>query len=100
MVDYIQAWQCIGCGRIEAPQTCIGVCRDKKIFVVGKETHESALEDAARLRALLTATVSRLARFVLSVPREQQYERAYVALQEEVKRLIAELSIETQAPLA
>jgi hypothetical protein len=35
MGDYIQAWQCIGCGRIEAPQTCVGVCRDRKILRVG-----------------------------------------------------------------
>ena len=24
-IHYVAAWQCIGCGKIEAPQTCIGV---------------------------------------------------------------------------
>jgi hypothetical protein len=24
MNDYVKAWQCIGCGKIETPQTCIG----------------------------------------------------------------------------
>jgi len=27
-VARLNAWQCIGCGKIEAPQNCIGVCRD------------------------------------------------------------------------
>ena len=24
-IHYVAAWQCMGCGKIEAPQTCIGV---------------------------------------------------------------------------
>ena len=36
MAEYIQAWQCIGCGKIEAPQLCIGVCRDRKVLFIGK----------------------------------------------------------------
>jgi hypothetical protein len=35
MTDYVKAWQCIGCGKIEAPQTCIGVCQS--IFQVNHE---------------------------------------------------------------
>jgi hypothetical protein len=31
MKDYVKAWQCIGCGKIEAPQACIGVCQDRKV---------------------------------------------------------------------
>jgi len=27
MSDPVKAWQCIGCGSIEAPQTGIGVCQ-------------------------------------------------------------------------
>ena len=27
-VDIVTVWQCIGCGRIEAPQPGIGVCQD------------------------------------------------------------------------
>ena len=38
MIDTIDAWQCIGCGKIEAPQTCIGVCRDRKVYFIGKRT--------------------------------------------------------------
>jgi hypothetical protein len=26
MSERIKVWQCIGCGRIDSPQNCIGVC--------------------------------------------------------------------------
>ena len=34
MNDYAKAWQCIGCGRIEAPQPCLGICEDRKVEFV------------------------------------------------------------------
>jgi hypothetical protein len=43
MNDYVKAWQCIGCGKIEAPQTCIGVCQDRKVEFVYADEHEEAL---------------------------------------------------------
>jgi hypothetical protein len=27
--ERIKAWQCIGCGRIEGAQPCIGICEDR-----------------------------------------------------------------------
>ncbi len=30
MNAYVKAWQCIGCVKIEAPQTSIDVCREYK----------------------------------------------------------------------
>jgi len=29
--EVVEAWQCIGCGRVELPQPCIGVCQDRKV---------------------------------------------------------------------
>lgn len=72
MNDYVKAWQCIGCGRIEAPQTCIGVCRDQKVELVYAEEHEQAL---ARAKAL-ESVVRRLA---FSTPRPSEWERSYRA---------------------
>lgn len=89
MTDYIEAWQCIGCGRIEAPQTCIGVCRDKKIQFVGKQTHEEALREIACLRERQAASLSRLLRFALCTPHADQYADAFRALQREAREIVA-----------
>jgi len=48
MTDYVKAWQCIGCGKIEAPQNCIGVCEDRKVQFVYAFEHEEALAEARR----------------------------------------------------
>ena len=92
MSDYIQAWQCIGCGKIEAPQTCIGVCRDKKVYLVGKGDHDAALAEILRLYTQLETAASMLLRFERATPREGQWERAYLALQEQVREVRAVLA--------
>jgi hypothetical protein len=38
----IEAWQCIGCGRIEAPHPCIGGCQDRKVRFVDASFYEDA----------------------------------------------------------
>lgn len=91
MAEYIQAWQCIGCGKIEAPQPCIGVCRDRKVLFIGKDEHEAALAEIARLREQLQSTASRLRRFGLAAPRAGQWEAAYAALRDEVRTLITDI---------
>ena len=91
MTEYIQAWQCVGCGKIEAPQPCIGVCRDRKVFFIGKDEHEAALAEIARLRAQLQSAATHLQRFGLAAPRPGQWESAYTALREEARVLIVEL---------
>ena len=64
MTDYVKAWQCIGCGKIEAPQTCIGICQDRKVQFVYASEHEEVLVQArhAQQRAdVLEALVRQLA---------------------------------------
>lgn len=92
MTDYIQAWQCIGCGKIEAPQVCVGVCRDRKVFFIGKDEHEAALAEIERLRAQLADAADRLLRFERAVPRAGQWEHSYHALQEQVREVRAALA--------
>lgn len=91
MTDWIQAWQCIGCGKIEAPQPCIGVCRDKKILMVGKEEHERALAEGAALREQMVRAHAMLQRFGLARPHEGQWERAWLALQIELREALTML---------
>ena len=87
----VSAWQCIGCGRIEAPQTCIGVCQDRRVEFVYAAAHaetEAALETAKRERDALLALVRRLA---LSRPRDGEWERSYRAFQEQARGLMNRL---------
>ena len=75
MADYLKAWQCIGCGRLEAPAPCLGICQDRPIELVGATEHEEAL---ALIRLL-----------AWSKPREGEWERSYRELQERARKLLA-----------
>src|SRR5690348_1992199 len=92
MTDYTQVWQCIGCGRIEAPQPCIGVCKDKKVFMVGKDEHERVLAENQALRAQLERAHSMLLRFGQARPREGQWESSWNALQAQLREVLALLA--------
>ncbi|WP_257387916.1 hypothetical protein [Tahibacter caeni] len=89
---YVQAWQCIGCGRIEAPQPCIGVCRDRKVLLVGKDEHDAALAEILRLHGVLSAASSMLLRFGAATPRDGQWENSCRALQQQVREVLAVLA--------
>lgn len=99
MTDYTQVWQCIGCGRIEAPQPCIGVCKDRKVFMVGRDEHERVLAENHALRARLESAHAMLLRFGQARPREGQWESAWNALQPQLREALAVLAAtEPQAP--
>jgi hypothetical protein len=87
----IPAWQCIGCGRIEAPQTCIGICQDRRVeFVYASELAETERDLAAvsGQRDALFALVRRLA---WSHPRADEWERSYRALQSQARTLLTDV---------
>ena len=87
MSEYIEAWQCVGCGKIEAPQPCIGVCRDKKILMVGKDEHERVLAAMHELRQQLLAAQAVLSQLAWSTPRDGQWESSWRALQRRARAL-------------
>lgn len=93
--NYTQVWQCIGCGRIEAPQPCIGVCKDRKVFMVGRDEHERVLTENQALLARLEHAHAALLRFGQARPREGQWESAWNALQEQVRDVLATLAAES-----
>jgi ferredoxin len=89
-VERISAWQCIGCGRVEGPQPCVGVCQDKKVTFVSAEAYDAV---AARLRlaeARLAALESLANRMALAKPRDGEWEKSYRALQDEARRALRE----------
>ena len=91
MNETVKAWQCIGCGKIEAPQTCIGVCQDRKVEFVYASEHSEAMAELAQARrraGLLEALVRRL---VATNPRQGGWEHSYRALQEQARATLAAL---------
>jgi hypothetical protein len=99
MTDYAKAWQCIGCGKNEAPQTCIGVCQGRKVQFVCASEHEEVLAQARHARqfaVVLEALVRQLAR---TTPRNGEWERSYSALQNQARHAMAVLASEIQGAL-
>lgn len=81
MVDTVKAWQCIGCGRLEADAQCIGVCQDRPVKLVSLADYEK-LEAFAR-------------RVAHSRPLEGQWERSFMALQREAREALGlEVSVD------
>ena len=73
-VERVEVWQCIGCGKIEAPQPCIGVCRDRRTRLVYAEDYDAVLAEADALRAVV--------RYIGAItPRAGECERSWRALQ-------------------
>jgi hypothetical protein len=101
MNEYVKAWQCIGCGTIEASQTCIGVCQDRKVEFVYAFEHEEALAQlkvAHQQVEVLEALVRRLAR---TNPHNDAWEHSYRALQEQAREILASIgsgALELGAP--
>ena len=80
--DRIKVWQCAGCGRIDDPRPCIGVCRDEKVEYVLAVDHD---REVRALRSLVEALAA-------TTPRSGQWERTYRALQERARALLGSSS--------
>ena len=89
--DPIPAWQCIGCGRIEAPQTCIGVCQDRKVYLVPLQDHQEALDQIQQMLGQIDAMQRLLRRIAHAMPRAGLWEASYRAIQAEAKALLASM---------
>ena len=97
--EVVEAWQCVGCGRIEAPQPCIGVCQDRKVRFVDAASHEDALARLREARREVAALKGLARRLALTRPRQGEWERSYRTFQEQAQRLICELRL-ARGPLA
>jgi hypothetical protein len=87
--EHIEAFQCIGCGRIEAPQACIGVCEDRKVHFVYANRHEAALAQLRQVEERVR-TLGKVVRQIASItPRAGEWERSYRALQEQARRALS-----------
>ena len=90
MTETVKAWQCIGCGKIEAPQTCVGICQDRKVELVYAQEHLAALARAQAQTGAMELIVRQIAGIT---PREGEWERSYRALQERARQTLANAAV-------
>jgi hypothetical protein len=91
MSDPIKAWQCIGCGRIEAPQNCVGICQDRRVEFVYASEHADMESELVATRGERDALHSLVRRLAWSRPHEGDWERSYRALQTQARALLSKL---------
>lgn len=88
MTEYVKAWQCIGCGSVEAPQTCIGVCEHRKVQFVYAQEHEAVLHELDHARQELARVRAFVQRVAHITPHDDAWQASYRALQKEAARLL------------
>ena len=81
MTERMKAWQCIGCGKIDAPQPCIGICQDHKVELIYADEYDQLLARTQELQSLLRMLAQ-------TTPRAGEWERSYRLLQERARRLL------------
>ena len=81
MTERITAWQCIGCGRIEGAQPCVGICQDRRTEFVYASDHDAVLAQLALARGQAEALAALVRQIAHTTPRKDEWERTYRALQ-------------------
>ncbi|HEY5780418.1 MAG TPA: hypothetical protein VIT66_00925 [Lysobacter sp.] len=81
MTERIAGWRCIGCGKVDAPQPCVGVCQDRKVELVRAGDYDALLARTQDLESAL-ALIARI------TPREGEWEASWRALQERARQLL------------
>ena len=89
MAEHVQAWQCIGCGKIEASQPCIGICQDRKVEFVYASEHGEALAQLALVREQVDTLAAVVRQLAWTKPHQDQWEHSFRALQEQARRTLA-----------
>ena len=81
--ERIQGWRCIGCGKIDAPQPCIGVCQDRKVELVAAEDYAELAWRVAQLEEAL-ALIARVD------PKPDRLQESWDALQARARALLVD----------
>ena len=88
----VTVWQCIGCGRIDGPRPCIGVCQDRKVEFVYAWVHDDAIAGLERIRRRAEALEVLVRQLACTTPREGEWKRSYRALQDQARETLAALA--------
>jgi hypothetical protein len=92
--DRLTVWQCIGCGKIEGPQPCIGVCEDQKVELVYASAYDKAIEQVAIIQRRAEA-LETIVRFIAhTTPHEGKWEASYRALQDKARQTLVAIGVD------
>ena len=86
--ERIAAWQCIGCGRIEGAQPCIGVCEDRRAVFVHAAEYDRLLAAWSRVQADRAALRALLQQLAATTPRDSAWASGYRAFQARARALL------------
>ena len=92
-MERVTAWQCIGCGRVEGPRPCIGICEDRRTEFVYASDHDAALALERRQKEELAALVRQIAH---TMPRKGECEHTWLALQARARAILDGLTGDEQ----
>lgn len=88
VAERFAAWQCIGCGRIEGAQPCIGVCQDRRAVFVHAAEYDRLLAAWSKVQADRAALRELLQQFAATTPREGAWAPGYRAFQARARALL------------
>jgi len=97
MSERVTAWQCIGCGRIEGAQPCVGICQDRRVDFVYAADYDEAIVGLARVREQVHALAALARHLAHTTPRDGEWERTYRALQVRARRILEALATGSEA---
>ena len=99
MAERVTVWQCIGCGRIEAPQPCIGVCQDRKVEMVYAADYAAVVAQLGHARAQGEALAAVVRQLAHTNPRPGECEHTYRALQARARGVLERLADTISQPV-
>lgn len=90
MTERITAWQCIGCGRIEGAQPCVGICQDRRAEFVHAADHDAVLAQLAISQQCAEALAMLARQIAYTTPRDGECERTWRALQANARKILSD----------
>ncbi len=97
MTERVTAWQCIGCGRIEGAQPCVGICEDRRTDFVYASDHDEVLAQLALARRQTEALAALVRLLAHTTPHKDECERTYAALQARARQALEALAGDEQS---
>lgn len=97
MTERMTAWQCIGCGRIEGAQPCVGICQDRRTDFVYASDHDAVLAQLAHAQKRADALAALVRQLACTTPRMDDWERTYRALQARARQTLGMLARDEQS---